>query len=150
MNILTKIWFEDANEDVKEFFRKEWQSANLIHFGRDISDEISQPLTFAAYNDSSPPQLIGVARCLIVGQTLRVSQLLVKEELRESYGIGSFILNELEKLAMKQKWHKIRLSTSKKHQNLIFYQKNGYVIEATLEDDAFHTTWYILSKFLEF
>ena len=149
MNINTKIWFEDANEDIKQFLQKEWRSANLIHFGRDISNEISQPLTLAAYDESSPPQLVGVARCLIVGQTLRVSQLLIKEEFRESHRIGSFILKELERLAIKKKWHKIRLSTSKKHKNLLFYQKNNYVIEATLKDDAFHTTWYILSKFLE-
>jgi ribosomal protein S18 acetylase RimI-like enzyme len=149
MNINSKIWFEDANDDIKEFLRKEWRSANLIHFGRDISEEISQPLTLAAYDNSSSPQLVGVARCLIVGKTLRVSQLLVKEEYRESQGIGSFMLKELEELAMKQKWHKIRLSTSKKHQNITFYQKNDYVIEATLKNDAFHTTWYILSKFLD-
>ena len=149
MKITVDIQFVEASDEIKSFMKKEWLSANLIHFGRDISVEISQPLTLTAYDESSPPQLVGVARCLIVGQTLRVSQLLIKEEYRESYGIGSFILKELEELALKHKWHKIRLSTSEKHQNILFYQKNGYAVEATLKDDAFHTTWYILSKFLD-
>lgn len=149
MKITTHIEFEEANEEIKTFLRKEWLSTNLIHFGRDISDEINQPLTLTAYDDSSPPQLVGVARCLIVGQTLRVSQLLVKEEFRESHGVGSLIMQKLEELARNHQWHKIRLSTSEKHQNIHFYQKNGYTIEATLKDDAFHSTWFILSKFLD-
>ncbi len=149
MKITTHIEFEEANEEIKAFLRKEWLSTNLIHFGRDISDEINQPLTLTTYDDSSPPQLVGVARCLIVGQTLRVSQLLVKEEFRESHGVGSLIMQKLEELARNHQWHKIRLSTSEKHQNIHFYQKNGYTIEATLKDDAFHSTWFILSKFLD-
>ncbi|MHA1993621.1 MAG: GNAT family N-acetyltransferase [Candidatus Hodarchaeales archaeon] len=141
--------FDDANNDIKSFFKKEWLSANLVHFGRDISDEINQPLTVTVYNKSSPQQLLGAARCIIMGHTLRVSQLLVIEEYRESYGIGTFILQQLEDFARKNNWHKIRLSTSKTHENIDFYQKNGFVVEATLENDAFQTTWYILSKFID-
>ncbi len=140
--------FEDAEEEIKSFFKREWLSANILHFGRDISEEINKPLTVVVRSDSSPPQLVAAARCIIMGNTLRVSQLLVKEDLRKSHGVGSFILKQLEELARHKKWHKIRLSTSKKHQNIEFYKKNGYTVEAKLENDAFQTTWYILSKFI--
>ncbi len=149
MNLNFEISFEDADEEIKSFFKQEWLSTDLIHFGRDISEEINRPLTVTVYNDASPPQLLAAARCIIMGQTLRVSQLLVIEEYRKSHGIGSLILQRLETLARQNEWHKIRLSTSKKHQNIEFYLKNGYVIEATLKNDAFQTTWYILSKFVD-
>ena len=146
MKLNIEILYEDASDSIKQFFKHEWLSANLAQFGRDISDEINQPLTVVVNNVSSPPQLLAAARCIIMGQTLRVSLLLVKEEYRENHGIGSFILQKLEDLARANNWHKIRLSTSKLHQNIEFYKKNGYVVEATLENDAFQTTWYILSK----
>ena len=149
MKLNIEILYEDASDSIKQFFKHEWLSANLAQFGRDISDEINQPLTVVVNNNSSPPQLLAAARCIIMGQTLRVSLLLVKEEYRENHGIGSFILQKLEDLARANNWHKIRLSTSKLHQNIEFYKKNGYVVEATLENDAFQTTWYILSKFIK-
>jgi ribosomal protein S18 acetylase RimI-like enzyme len=121
----------------------------MTHFGRDISEEINKPLTVIVTDSSSSTELLAAARCIIMGNSLRVSQLLVKEDYRERYGIGSFILQRLEDLAKEHKWHKIRLSTSEKHQNLKFYQKNGYTIEATLNNDAFQTKWYILSKFVK-
>ena len=143
------IRFEETSEDENQFFKEEWLSANLAQFGRDISDEMNKPVTVTAYDESSPPQLVGVGRCLIVGKTLRLTHLLIKEEFRQKGGIGSKILRTIEDLAREHNWHKIRLSTSDKHHNISFYQKNGYVIEAELLDDAFHSTWYIVSKFIK-
>ena len=79
------IRFEDATDEVKQFLKKEWVSANVTQFGRDISDEINKPLTIMAYDESSPPQLVGVGRCLIVGKTIRLSHLLVKENFRQKF-----------------------------------------------------------------
>ncbi|MFX0084365.1 MAG: GNAT family N-acetyltransferase [Candidatus Hodarchaeota archaeon] len=145
MKITLQILFEDPNEEILTFLKEQWKSANLLHFGRDISDEF-QPLNIIAFTESTPQKIAGVARCIIMGNTLRVSQLLVREEYRKTQGVGSLILKRLEKLAHENKWHKIRLSTI--HQNLNFYLKNGYSIEATLANDAFNSTWYILSKFI--
>ena len=141
------VRFEEASEKVNQFLKQEWLSANLAQFGRDISEEMNKPVTITAY-ESSPPQLVGVGLCLIVGNTLRLTHLLIKEGFRQKEGIGSKMLRRIEELAREHKWHKIRLSTSDKHQNIDFYLKNGYVIEAELMDDAFHSTWYILSKFI--
>jgi GNAT superfamily N-acetyltransferase len=141
------VRFEDASEEVNQFLKEEWLSANVAQFGRDISDEMNQPVTITAYDDSYPPLLVGVGRCLIIGKILRLSHLLIKEELRQKEGIGSKVLRRIEELAREHNWHKIRLTTI--YDNLTFYQKNGYVIEAELLDDAFHSTWYILSKFIE-
>jgi ribosomal protein S18 acetylase RimI-like enzyme len=90
---------------------------------------------------------VGVGLCLLVGKVLRLSVLLIKEEFRKKGGIGSKILRRIEELAREHKWHKIRLSTI--HQNVPFYQKNGYFIEAELRNDAFNSTWFILSKFID-
>lgn len=142
------VRFEDASKEVNQFLKQEWISANIAQFGRDISEEMNKPVTITAYDESSPPQLVGVGRCLIVGKTLRLTHLLIKDGFRQKEGVGSKILRRIEELAQEHKWHKIRLSTSDKHQNISFYQKNGYVIEAELLDDAFHSTWFILSKFI--
>jgi GNAT superfamily N-acetyltransferase len=147
MKIILQTLYEDLNEEILMFLKEEWKSANLIHFGRDISEELNQPLNVIAFIESTPPKIAGVARCIIMGDTLRVSQLLVREEYRETHGIGSVILKRLEELAYDRKWHKIRLTTI--HQNLDFYLKNGYSIEATLPNDIFNLTWYILSKFIK-
>jgi len=149
MDLKINVRFEDASEEVKQFLKQEWISANLTHFGRDISEEMNKPITITAYDESSPPQLVGVGLCLIVGNTLRLTHLLIKDGFRQKKGIGSKIVRRIEELAREHKWHKIRLSTSDKHQNISFYLKQNYVIEAELMDDAFHSTWYILSKFIE-
>ena len=149
MDVKIKVRFEDASEEVKQFLKQEWISANLAQFGRDISEEMNKPITITAYDGSSPPQLVGVGLCLIVGNTLRLTHLLIKDGFRQKKGIGSKIVRRIEKLAREHKWHKIRLSTSDKHQNISFYLKQNYIIEAELLDDAFHSTWYILSKFIK-
>jgi len=148
MDVKIIVRFEEANEEVNQFLKQEWISANLAQFGRDISDEMNKPITITAYDESSPPQLMGVGLCLIVGNTLRLTHLLIKEGFRQKRGIGSKIVRRIEELAREHKWHKIRLSTSDKHQNISFYLKQNYIIEAELKDDAFHSTWYILSKFI--
>ena len=149
MDIKINVHFEAASEGVKQFLKQEWISANLTHFGRDISEEMNKPITITAYDESSPPLLVGVGLCLLVGNTLRLTHLLIKEGFRQKKGIGSRIVRRIEELAREHKWHKIRLSTSDKHQNISFYLKQNYVIEAELMDDAFHSTWYILSKFIK-
>jgi ribosomal protein S18 acetylase RimI-like enzyme len=148
MDIKINVHFEEASEEVKQFLKQEWISANLTHFGRDISEEMNKPITITAYDESSPPQLVGVGLCLLIGNTLRLTHLLIKEGYRQKKGIGSRIVRRIEELAHEHKWHKIRLLTSDKHQNISFYLKQNYVIEAELMDDAFHSTWYILSKFI--
>jgi hypothetical protein len=103
MKITLQILFEDPDEEILTFLKEQWKSANLLHFGRDISQEISLPLNVIALTESTPPKIAGVARCIIMGNTLRVSQLLVREEYRETQGIGSLILKRLEKLAYERK-----------------------------------------------
>jgi ribosomal protein S18 acetylase RimI-like enzyme len=147
MQLTFQIRFEDPNEEFQAFLAEEWKSANLVQFGRDISGEVHQPLNVLALTDSIPPVIAGVAGCSIMGNTLRISQLLVREEYRESKGIGSTILKRLEELAKEKQWHKIRLTTIQ--ENIDFYIKCGYTVEATLENDAFNRTWYIFSKFIE-
>ncbi len=108
---------------------------------------MNKRVTITAYDESSPPpQLVGVGLCLIIGNIVRLTHLLIKEEFRQKGGIGSQILRRIEELAHEHNWHKIRLTTI--HQNIPFYQKNAYTIEAELKDDAFNKTWFILSKFI--
>ena len=103
MGLNVEFIFDKANDDIKKFFRQEWLSANSDHFGRDISDEINQPLTVVVTDEASHKQILGAAQCLIMGNTLRVSTLLVREEYRKSHGIGSFILENLELIVNRAK-----------------------------------------------
>ena len=90
------IRFESADQVVKQFLKEEWVSANIAQFGRDISEEMNKPITITAFDESSPPQLVGVGLCLLVGDTLRLTHLLIKEEFRQGGGIGSQILKKVE------------------------------------------------------
>jgi GNAT superfamily N-acetyltransferase len=153
MAFWNEIKYFDSIEGVSEFMKREWRSSNIENFGREIEEsEWNQPLTLAVYKglkNESSSEIVGVARCTVSGSTLRLSQLLIKTEFRAKKGIGTYIIKELEQLCHKNKWHKIRLSTSEKHQNIEFYLKNGFDIEATLENDAFGFKWFILSKFIK-
>ncbi len=152
MKVQFEVSQEESTPEVDLFMKKEWKSSNLENFGRDISDsEWKSPLTIRAYLKSgyaSNLELVGVARCNIMGRTLRLSQLLVKTKYRKQKHIGTQILSKIEELCKEDKIHKIRLSTSEKHHNIDFYRKNGFSVEATLHNDAFGLEWYILSKFV--
>ncbi len=144
MLFTSQIIYSESTPETQEFMQKEWRSSNFELFGREIEDiEWRNRFILHVYDLNS--NLIGIACCNVVGNTLRLSQLLVKEILRKKMGIGSFILRELEELCIKNHWHKIRLTTSEN--NIKFYEKNGFRIEATLNNDAFGITWFILSKF---
>ncbi|MHA1975087.1 MAG: GNAT family N-acetyltransferase [Candidatus Hodarchaeales archaeon] len=152
MSFKVEVVLCSTTQEIQQFMVSEWPSSNLENFGRDISDaEWNDPFIVLLYlvaNDDVN-ELAGIARCKVVGSTVRLSQLLVKTKYRRKMGIGTQILQEIESLCVKNNWHKIRLSTSKKHHNLDFYLKNGFKIEATLDNDAFGFEWYILSKFIE-
>ncbi len=151
MNFWMKSEFSDSISGVSEFMRREWVSSNLENFGRDISEsEWNQPLTVVVYEgkEEIESQIVGIAKCTVAGKTLKISHLLIKTEYRAKKGLGTKIIKELEKYCIKNNWHKIRLSTSERHQNVGFYQKNGFSVEATLENDAFGWKWFIMSKFI--
>ncbi|MHA1167769.1 MAG: GNAT family N-acetyltransferase [Candidatus Hodarchaeales archaeon] len=147
VEFFVEITFEPINGVVDDFMLKEWESSNMKNFGRVIApEEFSSPLVLTAWT-KDPRELVGVAKCKIVGKTVRLHQLLVKEEYREKKGIGSLLLKKIETLCKQKQWHKIRLSTSDKHSNIDFYRKCGYEIEATLPNDAFGFKWFILAKY---
>jgi ribosomal protein S18 acetylase RimI-like enzyme len=148
MTFRTKIEFSDSIEGVSDFMKRERTSSDIENFGREISQsEWNRPLTIIVYKEQKDLEIVGVAKCTIIGNTIRLSLLLVKKEHRSKKGIGSRIIMELEKLSQKNQWHKIRLTTI--HQNVEFYKKNGFNIEATLENDVFGLKWFIMSKFIE-
>jgi ribosomal protein S18 acetylase RimI-like enzyme len=152
MTFWIKSEFSDSISGVSEFMKREWVSSNLENFGRNINEsEWNQPLTIVAYEGKKEDnsEIVGVAKCTIAGKTLRLSHLLIKTEYRAKKGIGTKMIKELEKYCHENKYHKIRLSTSEKHRNIAFYEKNGFSVEAILENDAFGMKWFILSKFLK-
>lgn len=151
MTFWIKSEFSDSISGVSEFLKREWVSSNLENFGRDIDEsEWNQPLTVIVYEGTKEieSEIVGVAICTIAGKTLRLSHLLIKTDYRTKKGLGTKLIKELEKYCIKNNWHKIRLSTSEKHQNIGFYQKKGFSVEATLENDAFGWKWFIMSKFI--
>jgi len=134
---------------MQAFMDREWKTSNQQVFGREVDPkELGAPVIVLARSVESK-KIVGIASCKIIGQTVRIYQLLTKTEYRFKAGIGTRLLQRIEHLCRKEQWHKIRLSTSEKHQTEEFYKSNGYSIEATLENDAFGWTWYIYSKFIE-
>lgn len=143
-NLIIDIHYIENLPEVETFMANEWPSSNKRVFGRELEPaELGKPMIVLVKDSNN---ILGVAKCKIIGNTVRVLQLLVKSELRGKSGIGKMLLEKIEKICKINKWHKIRLSTSEKHNTIEFYKKQGYFIEAELKNDSFGWTWFIFSK----
>lgn len=89
---------------------------------------------YVVYNDNDT--IIGTCRVITQDTTWHLGRIaIVKEERKKQY--GSFLLQEIEKIAKENKIHRLELGSQKQAQ--LFYENNGYqaygepYIEANIE-----------------
>ena len=80
----------------------------------------------------------------IVGGVGRLGQILVRKE-DGGRGVGSRLLAEVERVCRTLGCHKLRLETAE-YQARSFYEKQGFSLTCTLEDDRFHYALHLMEK----
>lgn len=89
-------------------------------------------------------RVVGAARGVAAGGVGELKQLLVTKDQIHA-GIGSKLLAEFEARCRALGCHKLRLETAD-YQARPFYERHGFVVGATLTDDRFHRSWFVMEK----
>lgn len=89
-------------------------------------------------------RVVGAARGVVAGGVGELKQLLVTKD-RVHAGIGSKLLAEFEARCRSLGCHKVRLETAD-YQARPFYERHGFVVAATLTNDRFGRTWFVMEK----
>jgi GNAT superfamily N-acetyltransferase len=127
---------EWTNAEVEAFMARAWpphDAALGIHW-------VPQPVVLVA-RASTP---IGIARGVIVGGVGELKQLLVERE-QTKRGVGSLLLTEFERRCRAAGCHKLRLETAD-YQARPFYERHGFSVAATLDNDRFGRDWFVMHK----
>lgn len=88
--------------------------------------------------------LVGAASFGVAGGVGELRQILVSAEQAGS-GVGSRLLTAVEARCRALGCHKLRLETAE-YQARGFYEKHGFTVDHTLDDDRFHRAWYVMAK----
>ena len=88
---------------------------------------------------------IGTAVGVAVGGVGELKQLLVRRGDDRGGGVGSALLREFERRCRDRGCHKLRLETAD-YQARPFYERHGFTLAATLSNDRFGRTWYVMEK----
>jgi len=96
--------------------------------------------------DASENVIAGINSKMYCWNCLYIDVLWVKEEHRK-YGLGSKLLNEVEKIAKERRCHIIHLDTFD-FQAKDFYIRHGYEIFGTLDDCPLEHKRYYMKKYI--
>ena len=91
--------------------------------------------------------VVGAAIGVVIGGLGELQQLLVRRG-DERTGVGSLLLREFEQRCRARNCHKLRLETAD-YQARPFYERHGFRVAATLANDRFGHTWFIMEKALD-
>jgi len=110
-----------TSPELEEFQKKEWEPADIEHFGRIIDWKKETKVLKALDNN----KLVGVLELTIQSGVMHIDSLIVKHE-RHGHGIGKALMVKAESIASKHKVHKIYLDTGKNWHATKFYEALGY------------------------
>lgn len=132
----------EKEKEAKEYAAREWNECGKKNgYAHNV-----KMYAFAAYVDN---KIIGYMALRIDGGAAYLQQLIVSDAAKKN-GVGTALLKKFESFARQNKCHLAYLETHEKNvAALSLYKSNGYTIAATLENNRFHFTWYILSKELK-
>ena len=88
--------------------------------------------------------VIGAAVGVLVGGVAELQQLLVRHG-DDRGGVGSALLREFERRCKERGCHKLRLETAD-YQARPFYERHGFRVVATLPNDRFGHTLFVMEK----
>jgi ribosomal protein S18 acetylase RimI-like enzyme len=128
----------------------EWSKAQAVEFmDREWPRHPAPPgvvwapfeLVLAARRDVA----VGVAVGVVVGGVGELKQLLVRRGDDRVGGVGSALLREFRRRCQERGCHKLRLETAD-YQARPFYERHGFTVAATLSNDRFGRTWFIMES----
>lgn len=132
-----------GSKKLKEFNKKEWQQANLEHFGHAL-DWNTKHYILAAYDNQD---LVGTLSLKIEAGVAYIGTMLIAKDKRRK-GIGQNLMDKAQQIAKQNNAHKIYLQTGKDWQSVQFYEKLGYKITGQLPNHYFHKDFVELTLFI--
>lgn len=132
---------ESNFEEIKKFDDVVWDQYDLKHYGKMV-EFYECNFIFKAEEDK---EILGVGYGKYECGVSWIDGLIIDKKYLGK-GIGSKLLNEIEKWSKKTGGHKVILYTGEKWDSRNFYEKNGYKKVADLPDFYFHTDFVMYSK----
>ena len=133
---------QENNTQIKNFENKEWQFADIEHYGRDHK-YFRKTYKFIAKDDNQ--KIIGIIELTIEPNIALLESILVNHKLKRQ-GIGKKLLEYAEQFAMQQKCSKIFLETNEGWGAEKFYKKMGYEITGKHNNHVYGQTTLIFTK----
>jgi GNAT superfamily N-acetyltransferase len=127
---------ECTNAEVEAFMARAWPPHNAP-LG---IDWVPQGIVLVA----RAGEPIAIARGVIIGGVGELKELLVERE-HAKRGVGSRLLTDFERRCRAAGCHKLRLETAD-YQARPFYERHGFSVAATLENDRFGRDWFVMHK----
>ncbi|MFD2829633.1 GNAT family N-acetyltransferase [Corticicoccus populi] len=111
------------NKKIVKFFKSHWGSSEMV-LSSGVYD-CSKLDGFAIVNDKE--EIIGLITYIIKGKEIEIISL---DSIDEGKGIGTFLVQEIEKHAVKKTCNAVRLITTNDNLSALkFYQKRGFVLK---------------------
>jgi len=139
------ILAEKNNKEIKAFEKREWQIADLEHYGKQNIDFAKKRYKFVAKN--SDDKIVGILK-LVIEVNLALIETLIVSSAHRKMGIGKKLLTQAENLAKKSKCTKVYLETNEEWDAINFYKKNGYKVTGIHEKHILNQNTLIFTKFL--
>lgn len=116
-----------AEQTKVDFFTHHWGSPQMV-----ISSGVFDCSTLDGYYALDGAEIVGVITYVLDGGTCEVISL---DSIKENQGVGTFLLQKVEKVAQEQGCNAIQLVTTNDNlRALAFYQKRGFRMAAILHD----------------
>jgi len=131
---------------MREFGKAEWYLIHPEHFGHKQDQKYWEKIKFY-FCAKEGREILGMIDGHYMGGVMYISQLIVGHKNRGE-GIGRALMEEAEKIARKNRVHKIYLHTGAGWEAVKFYEKLGYKKEAKLHNHYERRDFWVMSKSL--
>lgn len=128
---------DSTAEECQRFFEEEWEPYNRA---QGITWSVGS-IHLVARGEG---RILGAAAGSVGGGVGELKQILVVQR-AGGQGVGSRLLTTFESRCRAMGCHQLRLETAE-YQARGFYERHGFVVLHTLEDDRFHRRWYVMGK----
>lgn len=138
-----KVLVRKNSKKWNDFEIKEWEKADLEHYGRKVNWDKKDFNIVVKENN----KIVGSLRMYIRVGICYIDSVIVSSELR-GRGIGKILMDKAEELAKKNKVHKIYFHTGKDWDFVNFYEGLGYKITSDLPNHYLRVHFVEMTKFI--
>lgn len=139
--MLINIRCSQLDDRCRQFFRENWPRANREIFGWEEQERWHKEYGVVLAEEGG--QILGAALFWRMGGVGYLSELLVTAS-RRRQGIGASLVAAFEEEC--SSCHKLALKTYKDSPSQKFYEKQGYRVEAVVEEDIHGIDWVYMRK----